>query len=181
MKMDPATGQNRALFERFHIDLPLLLGVLALMGFGLVVMYSASGQSLAMMDRQAMRMAMALIIMVILAQIPPRTYESAALSYFLRRHIVGVCTAVWGNLQRRATLARSRFCPFSAFRTAQTRRTFDGGTLHRQTRPATVVQNLIRLVGNGVRSNHFNCETARPWHLNFDCSLRHFCNLLGGH
>ncbi|WP_254784727.1 FtsW/RodA/SpoVE family cell cycle protein, partial [Vibrio cholerae] len=78
MKMDPATGQNRALFERFHIDLPLLLGVLALMGFGLVVMYSASGQSLAMMDRQAMRMAMALIIMVILAQIPPRTYESAA-------------------------------------------------------------------------------------------------------
>ncbi len=29
MKMDPATGQNRALFERFHIDLPLLLGVLA--------------------------------------------------------------------------------------------------------------------------------------------------------
>lgn len=52
------------------------------MGFGLVVMYSASGQSLAMMDRQAMRMAMALIIMVILAQIPPRTYESAALSYF---------------------------------------------------------------------------------------------------
>lgn len=56
MKMDPSTGKNRALFERFHIDLPLLLGILALMAFGLVIMYSASGQSLAMMDRQAMRM-----------------------------------------------------------------------------------------------------------------------------
>ncbi len=157
MKMDPATGQNRALFERFHIDPPLPICVLALMGFGLVVIFSASGQSLAMMYRVVMRMAMALIIMVILAQIPPRTYESAApILFFLRRHIVGVCTAVWGNIQRRAALARSRFCPFSAFRTAQTRRTFDGGTLHQQTRPATVVQNLIRLVGKGVRSNHFN-------------------------
>lgn len=33
MKMDPSTGKNRALFERFHIDLPLLLGIFALMGF----------------------------------------------------------------------------------------------------------------------------------------------------
>ncbi len=47
MRFDPSTGQNRVLFERFHIDLPLLLGILALMAFGLVVMYSASGQSLA--------------------------------------------------------------------------------------------------------------------------------------
>ena len=86
MDFDPATGQNRALFERFHIDLPLLLGILVLMGFGLVVMYSASGQSLAMMDRQAMRMGLSLGVMVILAQIPPRTYESLAPLMF----IVGV-------------------------------------------------------------------------------------------
>ncbi|WP_194437099.1 rod shape-determining protein RodA [Vibrio fluminensis] len=72
------TGQNRSLFERFHIDLPLLLGILALMGFGLVVMYSASGQSFAMMDRQAMRMGLSLGVMILLAQIPPRTFESLA-------------------------------------------------------------------------------------------------------
>ncbi|EJL3952950.1 peptidoglycan glycosyltransferase MrdB [Vibrio cholerae] len=102
MKMDPATGQNRALFERFHIDLPLLLGVLALMGFGLVVMYSASGQSLAMMDRQAMRMAMALIIMVILAQIPPRTYESAAPILFFCGVILLVCVLLFGEISKGA-------------------------------------------------------------------------------
>lgn len=78
MKMDPSTGKNRALFERFHIDLPLLLGIFALMGFGLVIMYSASGQSLAMMDRQAMRMVLSLVVMIVLAQISPRTYESLA-------------------------------------------------------------------------------------------------------
>ena len=69
MKFDPSTGQNRFLLERFHIDLPLLLGILALMGFGLVVMYSASGQNLAMMDRQAMRMVLALVVMIGLAQL----------------------------------------------------------------------------------------------------------------
>lgn len=78
MKLDPSTGQNRAFFQRLHIDLPLLLGLLALMGFGLVVMYSASGQNEAMMDRQAMRMGLSLMVMVVLAQIPPRTYEAAA-------------------------------------------------------------------------------------------------------
>ncbi|MEH0687686.1 rod shape-determining protein RodA [Vibrio cholerae] len=83
MDFNPATGQNRALFERFHLDLPLLLGLLVLMGFGLVVMYSASGQSLAMMDRQAMRMALSLGVMLLLAQVPPRTYEALAPVMFI--------------------------------------------------------------------------------------------------
>lgn len=78
MKMDPATGQNRVFFERLHLDLPLLLGLLLLMSFSLVVMYSASGQSLEMMDRQAMRMLLALAFMLILAQINPSTYERLA-------------------------------------------------------------------------------------------------------
>ncbi|USD64661.1 rod shape-determining protein RodA [Vibrio sp. SCSIO 43136] len=86
MKLDPSTGQNRRFFERFHIDLPMLLGILLLMMFGLVIMYSASGQSLAMMDRQAIRMGMSLVVMVILAQIPPRVYESFAPFMF----VVGV-------------------------------------------------------------------------------------------
>lgn len=87
MKMDPATGQNRSFFERLHIDLPLLLGILLLMAIGLVIMYSASGQSYDMMDRQAMRMLMALGVMLFLAQIRPRTMESLAPILY----VVGVC------------------------------------------------------------------------------------------
>ncbi len=78
MDLNPATDQNRGLFERFHIDLTMLLGILVLMGFGLVVMYSASGQNLLMMERQAMRMGLSLGVMLLLAQIPPRTYETLA-------------------------------------------------------------------------------------------------------
>ncbi|GAM66005.1 rod shape-determining protein rodA [Vibrio ishigakensis] len=78
MKLDPETGKNRSLFERMHLDLPLILGILLLMGFALLIMYSASGQSMAMMERQMARMALSLGVMVILAQITPRTYETLA-------------------------------------------------------------------------------------------------------
>ena len=37
--------------SRFHIDVPLLLLLMALTGFGLVVLYSASGQSTAAVVR----------------------------------------------------------------------------------------------------------------------------------
>lgn len=78
MIVDPSTGKSRVFFERFHIDIPLLLGIIAVMVFGLVVMYSASGQNMAMMERQAMRMLLALGVMLALAQISPRTYEAFA-------------------------------------------------------------------------------------------------------
>lgn len=83
MKMDPSTGKSRSVFERMHIDLPLLLCLLVLMGMGLVIMYSASGQSMEMMDKQAMRMVLSLVVMIVLAQIKPRSYESMAPLLFL--------------------------------------------------------------------------------------------------
>ncbi len=78
MRVDIASGKNRDFFHRIHIDLPLLLGILLLMACALVIMYSASGQSLLMMDKQAMRMLLSLGVMFVLAQISPRAYEGAA-------------------------------------------------------------------------------------------------------
>ncbi|PSU32206.1 peptidoglycan glycosyltransferase MrdB [Photobacterium lutimaris] len=78
MSIMAATGNKRSLSDRLHLDFPLLMGILALMGFALMVMYSASGQEVAMMERQAMRMVLSLGIMFILAQISPRHYEAWA-------------------------------------------------------------------------------------------------------
>ncbi|MFC1507698.1 rod shape-determining protein RodA [Pseudomonadota bacterium] len=78
MSVMATTGSKRSLSDRLHLDMPLLLGLLALMGFGLLVMYSASGQSLPMMERQAVRMGLSLGIMFTLAQIAPRHYEAWA-------------------------------------------------------------------------------------------------------
>ncbi|WP_432453716.1 rod shape-determining protein RodA [Agarivorans sp. QJM3NY_29] len=66
--------QNNSLWWRLHLDWPLLLGLLALIGLGLCVLYSASGQSVAMLNRQLIRLAVAAVVMFVLAQIPPDVY-----------------------------------------------------------------------------------------------------------
>lgn len=102
MDLDPSTGQNRAFFERFHIDLPLVLGLLLIMGFGLIVMYSASGQSMQVMDRQAMRMGLSLGVMLIVAQIPPRTYEALAPLLYVVGTLLLVCVLLFGESSKGA-------------------------------------------------------------------------------
>lgn len=69
------TNPNRrqGLLAVFHIDLPLLVGVLLLCGFGLLVLYSASGQNLAQVERQTLRILLALVVMLAVAQLNPTT------------------------------------------------------------------------------------------------------------
>jgi rod shape determining protein RodA len=61
----------RSLSSRLHLDLPLLLGLMLLCSVGLVVLYSAGGESHALLQRQAVRMLIAFGVMFILAQIAP--------------------------------------------------------------------------------------------------------------
>ncbi len=115
MKVDPSTGKSRVFFERLHIDLPLLLGLVAVMAFGLIVMYSASGQNIAMMDRQVTRMLLALVVMIILAQISPRTYEAFAPLLFTIGVVLLFCVLFFGEAskgaQRWLNLGFIRFQP----------------------------------------------------------------------
>lgn len=59
----------------FHLDIPLLTGLLLLAAVGLVVLYSASGQSIDVLMRQGMRLLLAFGIMFIVAQIAPHHLE----------------------------------------------------------------------------------------------------------
>jgi len=69
----PESNPTRAegLLSDMHLDLPLLTGLILLCGFGLLVLYSASGQDVAQIERQLVRMALGFTSMVILAQAPP--------------------------------------------------------------------------------------------------------------
>ena len=60
---------------RLHIDLPLVIGLLLTMSFGLFVLYSASGEHVDMLIRQMVRFGAGFAVMFLLAQIPPRTYR----------------------------------------------------------------------------------------------------------
>lgn len=59
-------------FYQLHIDLPLLAGLILLSGIGFVILYSAGGQHIDMVLRQATRLGIAYAAMAVLAQIPPR-------------------------------------------------------------------------------------------------------------
>ena len=61
--------------KSFYIDLPLLGLLLLLIGFGLLILYSASNQNTGMLLRQGMRLLLALGIMMVFAFIPPHKYK----------------------------------------------------------------------------------------------------------
>ncbi|MCH4813483.1 rod shape-determining protein RodA [Vreelandella neptunia] len=80
----PESGiaRRKSIWERIHID-PWLLGLLlVLMGSGLIVLYSASGQSIDAVIGQSVRFGIALVGMVIIAQFSPSTFlRFAPLAY----------------------------------------------------------------------------------------------------
>lgn len=63
-------------FERlFAIDFALLLGLMAISGYGILVLYSASGGSEKMFTNKVIQVALGMSVMLIMAYIPPRVYE----------------------------------------------------------------------------------------------------------
>jgi len=75
-------GRKRSLWLRLHLDPWLLSILLLLISFGLVVLYSASGMSATTTLAQAVRMGVALLGAVIIAQFPPSTlYRWTPLAY----------------------------------------------------------------------------------------------------
>ena len=62
----------------FHIDPFLLLVLLVIIGYGLVVLYSAVGQQWPPMIAQCTKIGLAFAVMIIVAQIPPMFYMRIA-------------------------------------------------------------------------------------------------------
>jgi rod shape determining protein RodA len=69
-RRSPSLG-GRILAE-LKLDAPLLAGLLLICAFGLVVLWSASGQNPALLVRQSIRIGIALAVMVAIAQVPPK-------------------------------------------------------------------------------------------------------------
>ncbi len=105
----------RGIWQKLHIDLPLLLGILSLMVLGLFVVYSAGGQSMAIVYRQAIRLGVALFIMLIVAQIPPLSYRKWAVPVFVLGILMLISVLLFGHVgkgaQRWLDLGFMRFQP----------------------------------------------------------------------
>jgi rod shape determining protein RodA len=59
-----------------RLDPVLLVLLLMIIGFGLVVLYSASGQNMALVNRQAVRLGFGLVVMLVISQVPPRVLRA---------------------------------------------------------------------------------------------------------
>ncbi|NRA72554.1 MAG: rod shape-determining protein RodA [Gammaproteobacteria bacterium] len=83
-------ARSVSLSNKIHIDIPLLLGILTLLSISMMIVYSASGASITMVKAQIIRIGFALMMMFIVAQIPPDTLRRWAYPLFA----IGVCLLI---------------------------------------------------------------------------------------
>ncbi len=68
-------GPSRGL-ARLHLDAPLLVLILLLLGIGLITVYSATGENQAMLMAQTKRVGVGLLALIIVAQCPPDWFRT---------------------------------------------------------------------------------------------------------
>ena len=81
-----------------HIDGPLLLAMLLLMGVGLIVIFSGSNQNLPRISSQMVSMLVALGVMYAFANIPPHYLTRIALPLYVLGVLLLVCVALFGDV-----------------------------------------------------------------------------------
>jgi len=101
--------------EALHVDGPLFLAVLGVCVAGLVVLFSAAGEDVGVFLRQAVRVGLALGVMVAVAQVPPRVMQLGAPWLYAFGVLLLVAVAVKGDIamgaQRWLDLGFVRFQP----------------------------------------------------------------------
>lgn len=94
--------QPSSIFMRWHIDLQLILGLLMTLMLSLFVLYSASGQHPDMLVRQLMRTGAAFVVMIAVAQLPPRFYAKSAIYLYIAGLIMLILVELIGDISKGA-------------------------------------------------------------------------------
>ncbi|MCW8108623.1 rod shape-determining protein RodA [Alteromonas ponticola] len=90
MKRTQIKPNQVTFLQRIHVDGPLVLGLLVLMAVGLATLFSATGQDPDQLQRQFMRMSVALVVMMVMAQVPPLAYRRLSIYAFA----IGICMLI---------------------------------------------------------------------------------------
>jgi rod shape determining protein RodA len=118
--LQPSTARrtltaSARLLGKLRLDGPLLLGICATAVFGLAILYSASGENLALTRGQFLRMCLGLIMLVLLAQVSPKYLRMSAPWIYALGVVLLVIVAVIGDIgkgaQRWLDLGILRFQP----------------------------------------------------------------------
>ena len=73
---------NSYSFSRVFKDIPLFVSLCTVLGFGLFMLYSASGQSIGMVSRQLIYIILGLFFMLVVAQLRPESYKNILMNSY---------------------------------------------------------------------------------------------------
>ncbi|MEY4719729.1 MAG: rod shape-determining protein RodA [Pseudomonadota bacterium] len=103
------------LLRKLHVDIPLFMGLVMIGVLSFVILYSAGGQDVALLLRHASRMGLAMLLMVVLAHVNPRQFQSFSVALFSLCVLLLIAVAVMGQVsmgaQRWLNLGLFRFQP----------------------------------------------------------------------
>lgn len=94
--------EQNSLLWRLHIDGPLLVGLLCLIAYGLLVLYSAGGENIALVKKQVVRLVVAFFAMFMIAQVPPRVLKRWALPLYVAALLLLVAVLIFGEVGKGA-------------------------------------------------------------------------------
>lgn len=113
---------SRSLWDRVHIDWPLLIIIYLMLGFGSIVLFSAAGEDQGYLDRQIIFASIGTFAMLLVAQIPPVVMQRWAWIVYLAGLLALVAVLLVGTgakgAQRWIDLGVLRFQPSEVIKIA---------------------------------------------------------------
>lgn len=94
--------KKQAFWNKIHIDVPLMIFILILLIYSIFVMWSASGQNIAMMERKMAQIMIGLLVMLFMAHISPRFYERFAPYLYFICIVLLILVDVFGQISKGA-------------------------------------------------------------------------------
>lgn len=138
--------------EAWHIDIWLLVLLLAVAGVGIFIQYSASGHSIDGVISQAQRVGLGLFVMAVIAQAPPDLYRTITPWLYGFTVLLLVVTLLLGDAAKGATrwldLGVIRFQPSELMKLAMP--TTVAAFLHTRRLPPSLLTILVTLALIGL-------------------------------
>lgn len=94
--------QYRTFAQLLHLDFLLLFGIFTLVIFGFFILYSASNQQFSTVSQEIMHIALAMLVMFVVAQIPPRFFQKWSVWLYAVGIILLIIVLTIGRIEKGA-------------------------------------------------------------------------------
>ncbi|AWH87713.1 peptidoglycan glycosyltransferase MrdB [Limnobaculum parvum] len=95
-------NKKPTIWTKIHIDPVMIFFLLALLAYSFFVLWSASGQDPEMMERKISQTVLGFVVMLVMAQIPPRVYENWAPYLYVFCVVLLILVDVFGQISKGA-------------------------------------------------------------------------------